>query len=273
MRLVLFALLIAVGLAPGASRALPMPPDEPIGVVITVTAAAERSGERDLFWETELYCMTLAIYFEGGSTAESEIGQRHIAHVISQRARANRKMWGGPTICGVVFYAASANNVCQFSFACLPLARRTPHKGARWDVSAEIAREELEGVRREAAPAENTGEEGDAAPTSHAEPDPLIRYYMNPALTPLKNVCRFQKEFVPVVKAGRHNFFREPTSEERRMLAQSEPEACKRYAAMLQAQKAKALKAKRAKLAKAKLKSQHAAKAHRKKKHARVARR
>src|SRR5262245_11897565 len=66
MRLVLFALLIAVGLAPSAARALPMPPDEPTADV-PVTAAAERSGGRDFFWETELYCMTLAVYFEGGS--------------------------------------------------------------------------------------------------------------------------------------------------------------------------------------------------------------
>jgi hypothetical protein len=28
---------------------------------------------------------------------------RHIARVIGERARANRRMWGGRTICGVVF--------------------------------------------------------------------------------------------------------------------------------------------------------------------------
>ena len=59
---------------------------------------------RDIVAETDLYCMTLAIYFEGGSTFEPEIGQRHIARVITERAKADRSYWGGKTICGVVFY-------------------------------------------------------------------------------------------------------------------------------------------------------------------------
>ena len=81
---------------------------------------------RDIVAETDLYCMTLAIYFEGGSTFEPEIGQRHIARVITERAKADRSYWGGKTICGVVFY--KRKGVCQFSFACLPIARRTPRK-------------------------------------------------------------------------------------------------------------------------------------------------
>src|SRR5262245_49607879 len=40
-------------------------------------------------------CLTLAIYFEGASTFEPEIGQRHIARVIHERARANKQKWGG----------------------------------------------------------------------------------------------------------------------------------------------------------------------------------
>ena len=88
--------------------------------------------------------------------------------------------------------------VCQFSFACLPRAQRTPRRNHLWRFSAEIARDALEGQ-------------------NHGSPE-MIRYYMNAEYTPLKNQCRFQKEFVPVVKAGRHEFFREPTSLERRQL-------------------------------------------------------
>jgi hypothetical protein len=275
MRFLLLGLFAACGLASNPAAAVPALPDNTTAAAVAV--AEEQAGEHGVFWETELYCMTLAIYFEGGSTAEPEVGQRHIAHVISQRARANLKMWGGRTICGVVFHRGS-NNVCQFSFACLPLARRTPPRQhrrfemARWETSAAIAREELEGIRRDAQrpdaqgrDAEGGGDDGEAAATNAAAPDPLIRYYMNPALTPLRNVCKFEKEFVPVIKAGRHDFFREPTSAERRAMAQHEPESCKRYAAMLKAQKAKA------KLAKLKAKHKHAAKAGRKK--ARLARR
>src|SRR5688572_27694044 len=37
---------------------------------------------RDIRTESRLYCMALAVYFEGGSTAEVEEGQRNIARVI-----------------------------------------------------------------------------------------------------------------------------------------------------------------------------------------------
>jgi hypothetical protein len=173
---------------------------------------------RDIAAESELYCMTLALYFEGGSIGEPEVGLRHIARVIVERANANRQIWGGSTICGVVFYERMG--VCQFSFACLPKARRTPRRNYLWRFSAEIARDALEG--------ENHG------------PSELIRYYMNADYTPLKNQCRFQKEFVPVAKAGRHEFFREPTSLERRALMRSEPEACQRWQAEIEEAKRKA---------------------------------
>jgi hypothetical protein len=176
---------------------------------------------RDIAAETALYCMTLGIYFEGGSTFETEVGQRHIARVIAERAKANRRMWGGPTICGVVFH--KAKGVCQFSFACLPKARRTARGGKLWQISAAIAREELEG--------------------RNGDPHPLIRYYMQAELTPLRNVCRFRREFVPVVKAGRHEFFREPSSAERKTLARGQFRECTRYAELSKSKKRKGKKA------------------------------
>jgi hypothetical protein len=191
--------------------------------------------------------MTLALFFEGGSTGESEEGLRHIARVIGERAKANRRIWGGSTICGVVFY--QAKGVCQFSFACLPLARRTPRQGALWSFSAEIARDELEG--------------------RNADLPTLLRYYMNAEYTPARNECRFRREFVPVVKAGRHEFFREPSSRERREVAQGDYEACRRHEAMLKAAQERAKK----KLAKSKKKGkdkQKLAKAGGKKKVART---
>jgi hypothetical protein len=42
---------------------------------------------------------------------------------------------------------------------------------------------------------------------------------------------------VPVVEAGRHQFFREPTAEERAALMKSDPVECKRYQAALEAKK------------------------------------
>jgi hypothetical protein len=171
--------------------------------------------DRDIAYETDLYCLALAVYFEGGSTDESEEGQRHIANVVVARARANRQIWGGNKICDVVFYKRA--KVCQFSFACLPLAKRTVRGGKAWRYSMEIARDELEG---------RSGLD-----------DRLLRYYMNAELTPPKNACRFRKEFVPVVRAGRHEFFREATREERRELEKAEHPECKKYEASLKKKK------------------------------------
>jgi len=188
-------------------------------------AAEAEIAEPDIVAQTHLYCVALAVYFEGGSTAETPEGQRHIARVVAERARANLRKWGGADICDVVFYRRAG--VCQFSFACLPLGRRTPRGGERWEHSLEIARDELEGKS-------DIGERS-------------IRYYMNPALTSDRNACRFRKEFVPVVEAGRHEFFREPTETERVALVTSEYPECKRYQAALETKKraAKALAEKR----------------------------
>jgi hypothetical protein len=179
----------------------------------------------DITAESHLFCLALAVYFEGGSTAESIDGQEHIARVVTARAKDRVNKWGGGDICNVVFY--KRGGVCQFSFACLPTARRTPRGGVRWEQALSIARRELD----------NTNDLQERA----------IRYYMNPEFTSDRNECRFRKEFVPVVKAGRHEFFREPNDAERAALLTSEHPACVRYAAALEAQKqrAKALAAKR----------------------------
>jgi hypothetical protein len=181
-------------------------------------AALTGAAERDIVAASRLYCMALAVYFEGGSTAETEEGQRHIARVVSARAKANRRIWGGADVCDVVFYMRAG--VCQFSFACLPSARRTPRGGPAWRYSLTIAQDEL-------------------AERSEVQ-ERLIRYYMNPALTSDRNACRFRKEFVPVLQAGRHEFFREPTAAERAALAASEPVECKRYAEAVEAAKRRA---------------------------------
>lgn len=225
MRLALIGMMLGATLATPAQAAPTA--EEPFRL------AADPFTERaDLFAETEEYCLTLALFFEGGSTGETEHGQRHIARVIMERAKADRRIWGGRTICGVVHY--QAKGVCQFSFACLPLARRTPRQGAAWRFSAEIAREALAG--------------------RNDEPDALIRYYMNAELTPLRNECRFRRELVPVGRAGRHEFFREATGAERRQLARTAFEACSRYEALLAEQKAKAKKLAEKKKAKSKQK-------------------
>jgi len=177
-------------------------------------AAEGDEPRRDIKAETDLYCLALAVYFEEGSTSEALDGQRQIARVVRERAKAGLTKWGGRDICNVVFYKRAG--VCQFSFACLPLARRMPHGGSRWRQAMAIAGEELTGA----------SEGGDDA-----------RYYMNPAMTSDRNACRFRKEFVPLFEAGRHEFFREPTADERRALAAAEPAECKRYKAALELKK------------------------------------
>jgi len=176
-----------------------------------------RTLQRDTRTQSHGFCLTLAIYFEGASTFEPEIGQRHIARVIHERARANKQKWGGADICDVVFYMKKG--VCQFSFTCLPLARRTPRFGPAWQRARELADEELQG-RSEV-------------------PEQTIRYYMNASQTPLRNACRFRKEFVKVVDAGRHEFFREPTPEERAELANGRFEECEKHIQQLKAAEAK----------------------------------
>jgi hypothetical protein len=114
------------------------------------------------------------------------------------------------------------------------MARRTPRKNGLWHISAAIARDELDGLNQ--------------------VPHDLIRYYMNEELTPLRNACRFRREFVPVVKAGRHEFFREPTSTERAEIARAEFDVCTRYEAWLKAQAAKKKKKALAKKGKGKQK-------------------
>ena len=184
---------------------------------------------RDIVGESALHCVALAVYFEGGSTFESEDGQRHIARVVVDRAKANLTKWGGRDLCDVVFY--KRGGVCQFSFACLPLARRTPHGGPVWEKALAIATDELEG-------------KSDIQEQN-------IRYYMNPSLTSDRNACRFRREFVPVVEAGRHQFFREPTEFERTDLKNGNPIECQRYQAALEAKKraAKALAERKKQLA------------------------
>ena len=179
------------------SRAIYAPLEEESGIEVGAV-------NRDIVYETHLYCLSLAVYFEGGSTAESEEGQRHIARVVTERARADRRIWGGSDLCDVVFH--KSRGVCQFSFACLPIARRTPRGVAAWRYSVEIARDELEG-------------------RSNVE-EHSIRYYMNAALSARHNVCAFRKEFVRVGQIGRHEFFREPSSGELAQLRRSEPAAC-----------------------------------------------
>jgi hypothetical protein len=116
---------------------------------------------RDIVGESQAHCLALAIYFEGGSTSESEVGQRHIARVVVERAKANLRKWGGSDLCDVVFYKKAG--VCQFSFACLPMARRMPRAGKAWNQALALAADELEG-------------RSDVLEDS-------IRYYMNPTLT------------------------------------------------------------------------------------------
>jgi spore germination cell wall hydrolase CwlJ-like protein len=168
-------LLLTCLLAAGSGHALPMSH-------LDLSSEQAPPVSRDIFAETELYCLALGIFFEGGSTGEPDVGQRHIARVITERAKADRPYWGGKTICGVVFYK---RKICQFSFACLPLARRTPRDNPRWRHSYAIAAETLEG--------------------RNEEPDSSIRYYMNEGLSNPKFACLFRARMNFSVKRARRS--------------------------------------------------------------------
>jgi hypothetical protein len=221
------AILLSVLLQSAEARAALIPLEDSFARIV------ER--QHDVKLEVDRYCIALAVYFEDGSTTDTTDGQRRIAEVVMARARANATKWGGRDICSVVFYKRLG--VCQFSFACLPLARRTPQGGPRWERALAIASEAINGQL--------------------AEGETTIRYYMNPAITSDRNACRFRKEFVPVAEFGRHEFFREPTEAERQALASSEPIECQRYKAAIELRKKLAKKAmeKRRKAALARVKT------------------
>lgn len=172
------------------------------------------------------FCLTMAAYYEGGSTDEPEEGVREYVRTILYRMSRNLPKWGGNTVCGVVYKLY--NGVCQFTFAC-KAGNRKPPENPRWLQTERIVEEELiayeEGVRNG------------------------LPYYYNPRETAWRVQCRWRKELVPVRHAGRHLYFREPDSrQEARELARGNYPECHRAKAAVAKAKAKA----RTKLAKAK---------------------
>lgn len=69
-------------------------------------AATDRPAEPSLVSESDLACLSEAVYFEAGNSAQ---GKRAVAHVVVNRARDPR--FPG-SVCGVV------RDGCQFSYRC-----------------------------------------------------------------------------------------------------------------------------------------------------------
>ena len=161
--------------------------------------------------------MTLAIFFEGGSTGEPDVGMRHIARVIAERAKANRPQWGGNTICGVVFYKKTST--CQFSFACLPLG--APHAEAGAGVGCL-------GTNRARAIGGPKQRDGRPHPRLHER-----------AFGQSAQCLHVPQGIRAVTTAGRHEFFREASTAERRELEAQSHSDCHRYAASLKKNKSK----------------------------------
>lgn len=211
------ALLGALAISPAAQAAVEtaLVPDitKANKMAFGLTAIIDRAQLR-------AHCLALALYFEGGSTHEPEEGLRAISDVAEQRAKANLRKWGGSDICDVVFKKAAG--VCQFTFACLPLKRRTPRAGPVWDRMLELAREALSSDR--------TFGEG------------VNLYYYNPKKTSRGMQCTFHKEFAPKGFAGSHLFFGEPANkEEGRALAQGSYPECQKSVGARSKSKAKKL--------------------------------
>jgi hypothetical protein len=149
--------------------------------------------------------------FEGGSSHGTDSEVRAVGELVKARASEGKRMWGGSDICDVVFHRAKG--VCQFSFACLPAARRTPRQSEIWQRMLSMARDVLDGVEAQ---------------------DMLARYYLNPQETSDRNVCRFKREFVPVFTEGRHDYYRPPEKSEVQSVRNGIYPECIRYQAALQ---------------------------------------
>ncbi|HVV14797.1 MAG TPA: cell wall hydrolase [Candidatus Paceibacterota bacterium] len=150
----------------------------------TVAGGAKAGGlsEGDDLFVKELYHTALNVYYE--ARGESELGQEMVAYLTVMRAKADRPMWGGGTILGVIYK--------KFQFSWTLDSKRKAPTGPEWDQAIKIS---LKVLRGNFTPP--SGLLGEAV------------YYMNPRTASQKEKCRMATHYRQVGVVGDHYFYSE----------------------------------------------------------------
>lgn len=149
----------------------------------------------------ELMCLAKIVYFE--SRNQPELGQKLVAHSVMERVRANKREFGGSTICKVMRYEKKRKNgklVPQYSFRLLPEAQQVPKDAKKWKESLSVAEIVRSGAWK---------------------PDEKFigaKWYMNPDQSEPQNICWFRRNLISVGREKDHEFFRRPWNDLERMI-------------------------------------------------------
>lgn len=163
-----------------------------IAIIIAIVAGWWYSNERALI------ALAKNVYWEALAANEPELSARMVAHVTVERAKANKKYWGGEDIHDVVYARKLKKNggmVCQFTWTCKTAAKKEPGVSAKWELAMQIAREELAG--------------------KFTPPPQLVgaTSYLNPKYSGRHNICEFKTRLILLGKAepeSQHFFYRDP---------------------------------------------------------------
>lgn len=138
----------------------------------------------------EQRCLAEAIYYE--ARGESRQGQMAVAEVVANRVRSSLYP---NTFCGVVYQGSERNTGCQFSFTCDGSAAKRP-RGAPWREANVIASQVLLGM---------------VNPVTHR-----ATHYHTASIDPY-----WSASLVETTRIGAHVFYRNPTRQERAVMAAS----------------------------------------------------
>lgn len=146
------------------------------------------------------------VYWEAVIAKEPELSSRMVAYVTVQRAKANKRIFGGAGIYDVVYKRAKKKSgviVCQFHWTCMAVAHKEPASKPHWELSKRIARDEMA---------------GDFSPPAQLRG---ATHYLNPKHSARHNICWFKTHLVLLGKAeasSQHVFYREPWNEQEKSL-------------------------------------------------------
>lgn len=160
-----------------------------LAFLLLVLAGGARADEAwQAFAGSQVIPMARNVYHE--ARGEPELGKLMVAYITLMRARANRPMWGGGTVKGVVYKRG------QFSWTYDSAKVAKLPSGPAWDRAMEVATLVALGFftpRPELA---------------------LATSYMNPDAATQKEKCRMAMHHVQVGVVGHHYFYREPQAGE-----------------------------------------------------------
>jgi len=155
-----------------------------LALLLCVVAGGARADEWMDFARSQIEPMACNVYHE--ARGEPRLGQMMVAYVTLMRAKANRSMWGGSTILGVVFKRGQFSWTYDSSKTCnLP-------KGNAREQASEIATIVALGFFK---------------PPGDLLVDAL--YYMNPTTADPKQRCLMATHFRQVGVVGNQYFYSE----------------------------------------------------------------